>query len=48
MCHRSRILGIVLLTAGISFILSCLFGGWGIRLLIGSVLIVIALLFGRP
>lgn len=47
MCHRSRVFGIILLAVGAGFILSCLFGGWGIRLLIGTVLIAISLLFGR-
>lgn len=47
MCHRSRIWGIILLAVGAGFIISCLFGSWFIRLLIGAVLVALSFLFCR-
>lgn len=47
MCQRTKTGEIALLSAGISFVVSCLFQSWLIRLLIGVVLIVISLLLSR-
>ena len=44
MCHRTEICCVGLFAFGAGFILSCLFGGWLLRMVIGVVLIVIGLL----
>lgn len=44
MCHRTRIWSIALLALGAGLILSCLFSGWMIRLLIGIVFVAASLL----
>lgn len=43
MCHHGRVWNIALLALGAGLILSCLFSGWLIRLLMGAVLIAVSL-----
>ena len=47
MCHRTEICSIGLVSLGAGLILSCLFGSWLLRLVIGIVVIVIGLLLTR-
>ena len=44
MCHRNELCCVGLFALGAGLILSCLFGGWLLRLVIGIILIFIGLL----
>ena len=47
MCRSTHMLGLILCTLGLGFLLSCLFASWLIRLLLGAACIVVGLLVSK-